>query len=84
MHVICKKCGSKIRVASRPKGSTQTSNVQLRGNVRVEGSRISFGRGGSISFRPGGSIGFGKPKPSEFVCMECGHTDTYLPEEILE
>jgi len=84
MHVICKKCGSKISVASHPKGSTQTSNVKLRGNVRVEGSSISFGRGGSISFRPGGSIGFGKPKPSEFVCVECGHADTYLPEEILE
>lgn len=84
MHVICKKCGFRINVASRPQGSTQTSNVRLRGNVRVEGGKISFGRGGSIAFRPGGSISFGKPGPSEFVCMECGHADTYLPEEILE
>jgi len=84
MYVICKKYSSKINVASRPKGSTQTSNTRLRGNVRVEGSKISFGPGGSISFRQGGSISFGKPRPSEFVCSECGHTDTYLPEEILE
>lgn len=84
MHVICKKCGSKINVAGRPKGSTQTSNIRLQGNVRVEGGGISFGPGGSISFSPGGSIGFGKPKPSTFVCTECGQSDTYLPEEILD
>jgi|Deesub1362A_J573_1020465.scaffolds.fasta_scaffold01440_9 hypothetical protein len=84
MHVICKKCGSRIEVARRPRGSTQTCNVQLQGNVRLEGGGISFGPGGSISFRPGGLISFGKPRASEFVCIECGHTDTYLPEEILE
>jgi len=84
MHVICKKCGLQINVANRPRGSTKTSGVQLQGNVRVEGGGLSFGPGGSISFKPGGSIGFGKPGPSQFVCMECGHTDTYSPEDIID
>jgi len=84
MYVVCKKCGSKIEVASRPKGSTQTKNVRLQGNVKVEGGGISFGPGGGIAFGPGGSIGFGKPIPSNFVCMECGHNDTYLAEDITD
>lgn len=84
MHVVCKNCGSKIQVAGRPRGSTQTSNVRLSGNVHVEGGGISFGPGGSISFGPGGSIGFGPPVKSEFTCMECGHKDTYASDEIQE
>lgn len=82
MYVSCKKCKARIEVAGRPKGSTSTSNVHLQGNVRVEGGRISFGPGGSISFGPGGFISFGKPVPSEFTCIQCGHTDEYSPEEI--
>ena len=84
MYVLCKKCGSRIEVANRPSGFTQTSNVKMKGNVNVEGGKISFGRGGSISFGPGGSLSFGGPVPSEFTCMECGHTDVYNPEEILK
>ena len=84
MHVVCKNCGSHITVSGRPKGSTQTSNVRLSGNVHVEGGAINFGRGGSISFGRGGSISFGKPISSTFVCTECGHTDAYLPEDIQE
>ena len=84
MHVNCRKCGARIEVAGRPKGSTRTSNVRLQGNVRVEGGGISFGPGGSVSFGPGGSIGFGKPVASEFTCMECGHTDKYSADEIID
>ena len=84
MYVTCKKCGSRIEVSGRPEGSTQTSNVRLEGDVRVEGGRISFGPGGKISFGPGGAVGFGKPQPSEFVCIECGHADSYMPDEINE
>jgi hypothetical protein len=79
MHVTCKKCGADIAVAGRPSGSTQIQDVRLEGNVRVEGGRISFGPGGRIVFGEGGSIGFGEPTPSQFVCLECGHADRYVP-----
>lgn len=82
MYANCKKCGAKIQVAGRTKGSTQTSNVRLQGNVRVEGGAISFGPGGSISFGPGGSISFGGPVPSQFTCIECGHSDKYTSDDI--
>lgn len=82
MHVICKKCGSKIAVAGRPKGSTSLANVQVKGNVSVGGGRIGFGRGGSISLRPGGRIGFGGPQKSSFSCMACGTIAEYEPSEI--
>jgi hypothetical protein len=56
----------------------------MSGNVQVEGGKISFGPGGSISFGRGGSVGFGKPVESQFVCVECGHTDSYLPQDIVD
>lgn len=82
MHVICKKCGRKIAVAGRPKGSTTISNIKVKGNVRVGGGGIGFGPGGSISFGPGGSIGFGAPQRSSFSCMACGTAAEYEPDEI--
>jgi DNA-directed RNA polymerase subunit RPC12/RpoP len=82
MHVICKNCGSKIAVASRPSGSTTLTGVQAT-NVNVGDGAISFGPGGSISFGPGGSIGFGGPVPSTFSCMSCSKSAQYLPSEIL-
>lgn len=60
MYVDCKRCGAKIQVAGRPRGSTRTSNVRFEGNVRVEGGGIGFGPGGRVSFSKGGSIGFRK------------------------
>jgi len=82
MHVICKKCGTKIEVTGRPKGSTSLSNIQVKGNVHVGGGGIGFGTGGSISFGPGGGIGFGGPQKSTFSCMACGATAEYEPNEI--
>lgn len=84
MHVICKKCGSKIAVAGRPKGLTSVSNVQVKGNVHVGGGAIGFGPGGSISFGHGGSIGFGDSQKSNFSCMACGTAAGYKPDEIRE
>ena len=82
MHVMCKKCGGKIAVAGRPKGSTALSKVQVTGNVTVGGGGIGFGPDGSISFGPGGSIGFGAPQKSAFSCMACGASAEYEPNEI--
>lgn len=82
MHVLCKKCGSKIAVADRPTGTTSLKNVNAQGNVRVGGGGIGFGPGGSISFSPGGTIGFGEPQGSLFACFSCGTTASYAPEEI--
>ena len=82
MHVICKKCGSKIAVAGRPIGSTSISNVQVKGNVHVGEGGIGFGSGGSISFGPGGNIGFGGPQVSSFSCMACGAAAEYESNEI--
>jgi|WetSurMetagenome_2_1015567.scaffolds.fasta_scaffold844793_1 hypothetical protein len=82
MHVICKKCGGKIAVAGRPRGTTTINNIQVKGNVSVGGGTIGFGPGGSISFGPGGSIGLGGPQKSGFSCMECGTDAEYEPNEI--
>lgn len=84
MYVICKRCGNQILVASKPSGSTTLKNVKADPNVNISGGSIGFGPGGSISFGPGGSISFGEPAPSSFVCMHCGHVDTYLASEIKE
>jgi len=83
MHVICKQCRKKIAVAGRPSGSTSLRNVQLQGDVRVEGGAISFGPGGSISFGPGGALGFGDAEKSSFICPACGTVAEYAPNEIL-
>ena len=82
MYVICKKCRSKIAVAGRPTGSTSVSNVQIRGNVHVDGGSIGFGPGGMISFGRGGAVGFGGRQESTFSCMACGTTSQYTPDEI--
>ncbi len=83
MHVLCKHCGSKIAVASRPQGTTSISGVEARG-VHIKGGSISFGEGGGISFGPGGGISFGPPAPSEFRCFSCGKAASYEAAEILE
>ena len=72
MHVICKNCGKRISVASKPSGHTTMSNVRTEGNVNVDGGKISFGPGGKLSFGPGGKVGFGPAPKSTFVCMSCG------------
>ena len=82
MHVICKKCSTRIAVAGRPAGSTSLQNVRVQGNVHVGGGGIGFGSGGTISFGPGGSIGFGAPRPSSFACPSCGHVAEYPPDDI--
>ncbi len=82
MHVLCKKCGSKISVAGRPTGSNSVSNVQLHGNVHVGDGAIRFGEGGKISFGPGGGISFGAAQNSTFSCMSCGSSAEYAPNEI--
>jgi hypothetical protein len=82
MHVVCKKCATKIAVAGRPTGFTSLKNVGVQGNVHVGGGRISFGPGGSISFGPGGGIGLGGPQNSPFTCPACGATAEYASEEI--
>lgn len=82
MHVICKKCGAKIVVANRPRGSTRTSGIRLDGNLRVEGGGITFGPGAKLVFGPGGSVSFGPPAVSEFTCMDCGHGDSYSADDI--
>lgn len=84
MHVICKKCGNQISVSHRPKGSTNVKNAHLGPNTNVSGGQISFGPGGGISLGPGGSISFGPPPASQFVCVDCGHTDNYGADEIQE
>jgi hypothetical protein len=84
MHVICKNCKCKIVVSGKPGGSTNLSGVQATGNVKIDGGSISFGPGGGISFGPGGSISFGPPPKSQFVCTDCGHIDTYDPEDFIE
>lgn len=84
MYVNCKSCNYKIPVTGKPKGSTSLSNVQLTGNVRVGDAGISFGKGGIISFKKGGRIGFGAPRPSTFVCPECGASAEYGASEILD
>lgn len=81
MHVTCKKCGAGIRVAHRPTGSTQVHGIGTEGNVSVDGGVVRFGPGGRINFGQGGSIGFGPPAASQFTCLECGHLDTYLPQD---
>ncbi len=82
MHVICKKCGTKIPVADRPSGSTSLSGVALRGRVSVQGGGIGLGEGGAILFGPGGSVGFGPPRSSAFSCSECGNSAEYGTDEI--
>jgi len=86
MHVVCKSknCGAQIPIAGRPEGSTGLDNVRVQGNVNVSGGKVSFGPGGKVSFGPGGMIAFGPPKPSQFVCPECGHVDLYHPDEFLD
>lgn len=82
MHVVCKKCTSKIAVAGRSTGSTFLRKVHVQGNVHVGGGGIGFGPGGSISFTSGGAIGFGRPQKSSFTCSACGTTAEYEPDEI--
>lgn len=84
MHVICKKCGEKIAVANQPKGSTTLSNAQVMGNVNVGDGGIRIGSGGSISFGPGGGIGFGAARSSLFLCMACGTSAEYEPDDIMD
>lgn len=84
MHVVCKNCQAQIQVIGRPEGSTGLDSLRVEGNVSVSGGKISFGPGGKISFGRGGKIGFGPPKPSQFVCPECGHVDVYHPDEFIE
>jgi hypothetical protein len=81
LHVICKKCSSKIRVAGQPAGTTTLGGVHAQG-VRVTGGAIEFGPGGKVSFGPGGAVGFGPPAASEFACPYCGHTAKYEASEI--
>lgn len=81
MHVVCKKCRTKIPVAGKPTGSTSLTGVHTEG-VRVTGDGIEFGPGGSISFGPGGEIGFGPPAGSDFGCPSCGTSATYKADEI--
>jgi hypothetical protein len=82
MHVICKKCATKITVAGRPTGTTSLKKVIVQGSVRVGDGRIAFGPGGSISIGAGGSLGFGAPQNSPFTCPYCGSSDEYAPDEI--
>lgn len=82
MHVFCKKCASKIVVADRPSGLTSLGNVQVKGNVHIEGGGIGFGPGGGIAFGPGGVVGFGPPAKSPFTCPRCRTTAEYGADEI--
>ena len=84
MHVKCKKCGCRIPVAGRPKGSTKATGVKTEGNVRIDGGGIALGPGGSISFGPGGSIGFGAATKSQFACPSCQSAHDYAADEIVE
>ena len=81
MHVICKKCGTKILIQDWPAGTNSLSNVSVSGNVNIGGGAIGFGPGGSISFSPGGSIALGGPPKARIQCGACNSIAEYERQE---
>ncbi len=81
MNATCKSCGNKIVIMENLRSNTTLSNVEIQGNVSVDGGSIGLGPGGGIAFKAGGKIGFGAAKHLRLTCEKCGTVGKYLTKE---